>query len=230
MIPIGDVNPRRRFPTITVLIILLNVLVYLYGVTLSESALQAFYTANGLIPAELTSAFSVGTIASIFTSMFLHGGAVHLISNMLYLWIFGDNIEDLLGKVGYLFFYLLAGAVAALVQTAVDPSSGTPLIGASGAVAGVMGAYIVLFASARVRTMIIVIYFVRFIELPAAVVLGMWFVVQLLCGLTSIGSSVVGGVAWFAHIGGFFLGLLTGFLIKRNSRRGISSPYHSAMR
>ena len=230
MIPIGDVNPRRRFPAITALIILLNVMVYLYGLTLSEQQLEAFYLANGLIPAQLTTALSLGALASIFTSMFLHGGLVHLLSNMLYLWIFGDNVEDRLGKAGYLLFYLLAGTAAVVAQTAVHPSSGTPLIGASGAVAGVMGIYIVLFSAVRVRTMVIVLYFVRFIELPAVIVLGMWFVLQIFQGLASVGADMVGGVAWFAHIGGFALGLLTGFLLKRLGQRDASRYYRSAAR
>ena len=223
MIPIGDVNPRQRFPVITVAIILLNVLVFLYGLTLSQDALQQLYLSAGVVPYDLTHNFGAPSASDLLTSMFLHGGWLHIISNMLYLWIFGDNVEDLLGKVGFLAFYLLAGVLAALTQVVVAPTSPLPIIGASGAIAGVLGAYIVLYPKARVRTLVIFFRFARLMELPALVVLGLWFVLQFLSGIASIGATSGGGTAWFAHLGGFVIGCLIGWFVKRGSGKR-SSP------
>ncbi|MBC7235132.1 MAG: rhomboid family intramembrane serine protease [Chloroflexi bacterium] len=214
MIPIGDVNPRRHFPLVTVIFIAINTLVFIYQLTLSEADLQRFFLSAAIIPARVTQSPDLGALWSIITSMFLHGGTMHIIGNMLYLWIFGDNIEELFGALLYIFFYLLSGIVAAAAQVLVYPTSTTPTLGASGAVAGVLGAYAVLFPQARVRTLLLAFYFIRFVELPALLVLGFWFVIQLFSGATAITTMSTGGVAWFAHIGGFSLGLLAGFFYR----------------
>ena len=225
MLPIGDVNPRRRFPVVTVLIIALNVLVFFYQLTLPEDALEQFVLTAGVIPYRVTQDFRLGAATALLTSMFLHGGWMHIIGNMLYLWIFGDNIEDRLGPLGYLIFYLVAGVAAGLSQIAVNPTSTVPTIGASGAVAGVLGAYAVVFPKTRVRTLVFLFRFIRLIELPALVLLGLWFVLQLFSGLAAVTTMSSGGVAWFAHIGGFVVGLLVGWLLKR---KGLTrSPSYS---
>jgi len=222
MIPISDANPRRRFPMATVAIIVLNVAVFLYELTLPASARDQFVLASGLVPYRLTHELGAPVVGSLFSSMFLHGGWVHIIGNMLYLWIFGDNIEDTLGTVGYVHFYFAAGLAAALTQVAADPASAVPMIGASGAIAGVLGAYLVLFPRARIRTLIFILRFVRFTVLPAVVVLGFWFVLQIFSGLASISAASAEGTAWFAHIGGFVTGLLVGFIAR--TRRAPPPP------
>jgi len=222
MLPIGDVNPRRHFPVATAVIIALNLIVFFYELTLPEDSLQSFVLRAGVVPYQVTNHFGLPAATSLFTSMFLHGGWVHIIGNMLYLWIFGDNIEDYLGTVSYVLFYFLAGLAAALAHIASDPSSVVPTIGASGAIAGVLGAYLVLFPRARVRTLIFIFRFIRFVELPALVVLGFWFILQLFSGLASIGAASGGGVAWFAHIGGFAAGLLAGLILKRQPKSKLS--------
>jgi membrane associated rhomboid family serine protease len=156
-------------------------------------------------------------VVTIFTSMFLHGGLLHVGGNMLYLWIFGNNVEDTLGHARFLVFYLLAGVAAALAQIVVNPSSGIPMIGASGAVSGVLGAYLLLFPYARVLTLVMFGFFIRFVHVPALVVLGFWIVVQFVNGLVSVslaGQREVGGVAFFAHVGGFFAGMGLLFLLR----------------
>jgi len=215
MIPIGDVNPRRHFPIVTVSIIALNVLVFLYQLLLPEAALDQFILRAGIVPHDLTSDLGMATVGSLFTSMFLHGGWMHIIGNMLYLWIFGDNVEDYWGPLGYLLFYLIAGVSASLAQVAINPASTVPTIGASGAIAGVLGAYAVLFPKARVRTLVIFIGIIRFVQMSALVVLGSWFVLQLFSGLAAISSTASGGVAWFAHIGGFLIGIMVAVLFKK---------------
>ena len=215
MIPIGDVNPRRHFPIVTVSIIALNVLVFLYQLLLPEAALDQFILRAGMVPHDLSTDLSMATVGSLFTSMFLHGGWMHIIGNMLYLWIFGDNVEDYWGPLGYLFFYLIAGVSASLAQVAIDPASTIPTIGASGAIAGVLGAYAVLLPKARVRTLVIFIGIIRFVQMSALVVLGSWFVLQLFSGFAAISSTASGGVAWFAHIGGFLMGIVVAALFKK---------------
>ena len=221
MIPIGDLNPRRHFPLATVLIIALNVVVFFYQLFLPDDALDRFVRGAGVVPYQVTSGFGVPVIGDLFTSMFLHGGWMHIISNMLYLWIFGDNVEDRMGVLVYTAFYLVAGIGASLAQVAVNPTSTIPTIGASGAIAGVLGAYLVMFPKTRVRTLILAFRFIRIVELPAVVVLGLWFVLQIFSGLASVTSMATGGVAWFAHIGGFVMGILVG-LFYRTQRDGQS--------
>lgn len=215
MIPLRDLNPRRRFPLVTLVLILLNVVVFVYELLLpSENALNAMMFRWGLVPTRLMQGGALA-IATIFTSMFMHSGFMHIIGNMLYLWIFGDNIESALGSFRFTLFYLLCGVGAALGQVLMDPASEVPMIGASGAISGVMGAYLVLYPRVQVETLLFLGYFVRLVRIPAIVVLGMWIVTQLLSGLASLGTSASGGVAVFAHIGGFVAGLVLVLLFRR---------------
>lgn len=216
MIPIGNVHPRRRFPIVTVAIIVLNVLVFIYQFSLPQEEAVRLIMKGGMIPGEVTAGFGLSEATSLLTSMFMHGSWLHVLGNMLYLWIFGDNIEETMGAGAFLLFYLTAGIAAALAQIAVYPTSTVPTVGASGAVAGVLGAYLVLFPHARVRTLIFVFRFIRLVELPAIIVLGLWFLLQVVNGLASLGMmGTTGGVAWFAHIGGFVTGLLVGWRLRK---------------
>ena len=217
MFPLKDDLPTRITPVVTVGLIVLNVLVFLYQVSLEvggpgegAGAAAAFVMEFGLVPCRLTGACRTASdlpspVFSIFSSMFLHGGLFHVGGNMLYLWIFGNNVEDTLGHGRFLLFYLAAGVAAAAAQTLVGPESRVPMIGASGAISGVLGAYMILFPQASVLTLIIFGFFWRMVRIPALIVLGFWMVVQILNGLGSFGAG--GGVAWFAHIGGFFAGM-----------------------
>jgi len=218
VIPLRDANPTRRTPVITLAIIAACAAVYGYQLLLmvngGEPALSAFITRWGVVPAELVETFWSGAVASVetvtlVTSQFLHGSLVHIAGNMLFLWIFGNNIEDRFGRLRFLAFYLVGGIVAGLTQVAIDPTSTIPTIGASGAIAAVLGAYLVLFPRARVTTAIFLIFFYQLIDIPAVFVLGFWFVLQLFDGLGSLGAmgaATTGGVAFFAHIGGFVFG------------------------
>ncbi|MFP3896405.1 MAG: rhomboid family intramembrane serine protease [Anaerolineales bacterium] len=218
MIPIGDMHPRRRFPVVNVVIITINVLVFLYQFSLPQEAAVELIMKGGMIPNEVSSGLGLSEATSLLTSMFMHGSWLHLLGNMLYLWIFGDNIEDVMGDGAFLLFYLVAGIAAAFAQIAVYPTSTVPTIGASGAVAGVLGAYLILFPHARVRTLIFVFRFIRLVELPAIIVLGLWFLLQIFNGLASLGMmATMGGVAWFAHIGGFVTGLLVGWRLRKRN-------------
>jgi membrane associated rhomboid family serine protease len=212
MIPVADDNPSRRRPVVTYTLIVANILVFLYQWLLGERV-DAFIQTWGAVPAYITDpgAHPLASL-TLISSIFLHGGWAHLIGNMLYLWIFGDNVEDRLGRVGYLAFYLVAGLVAGLAQVLPDPASTIPGVGASGAIAGVLGVYLLLYPTAPVRVMVPGLYMLRLARVPALIVLGFWFVLQLFNGVLSLGSGVaaMGGVAWFAHIGGFVAGLLVG--------------------
>jgi len=221
--PLKDDNPSQNTPIVTIGLILANALVFLYQFSLEvgggqgAQAGQAFIEEFGLVPCRLTGACRVGMdlpspILTIFSSMFMHGGLFHIAGNMLYLWIFGNNVEDVLGHGRYLIFYLASGVAAALAQTAIGPSSAVPMVGASGAVSGVLGAYLVLFPHAYVTTLIILGFFFRLVKIPAVVVLGFWIVLQVLNGLGSFGAS--GGVAFFAHIGGFLAGMGLLFVLR----------------
>ena len=227
MFPLKDDNPSQTTPIITIGLILANALVFLYQFSLEvgggqgAQAGQAFIEEFGLVPCRLTGACRVGPelpspILTIFTSMFMHGGLFHIGGNMLYLWIFGNKVEDTLGHGRYLLFYLLSGVAAALAQTAIGPSSMVPMVGASGAVSGVLGAYLLLFPHAHVTTLIILGFFFRLVHIPAMFVLGFWIVLQVLNGLGSFGSS--GGVAFFAHIGGFLAGMGLLYVLKPRAR------------
>jgi membrane associated rhomboid family serine protease len=211
MIPLRDVIPSRTTPFITVTIITLNALAWFFELALPRDALPVFLQLYGVVPAD----FRVPTLV---TSMFLHGGWFHVIGNMWYLWIFGDNVEDRLGHGRFLVFYLLCGTVAALGQLAIDPESTLPIIGASGAIAGVMGAYFVLYPHSRVLTLIPLIIWWEIIELPAILLLGFWFVMQLFsAGTVAITANTHGrgGVAFMAHVAGFLMGVIGVFALKK---------------
>jgi len=209
MIPLQDINPSRTRPYITWLFIAINVLVFLLELLLDAMGYLdlLIYTA-GVVPADITGSPFSGQLLTLFTSMFLHGGWTHLLSNMLYLWVFGDNVEDRMGHLRFLAFYLLGGVAAAGAQIIIAPHSQVPMVGASGAIAAVLGAYIVEYPKARVRSLLLLGYFIRFINVPAILVLGIWFVLQFFNGFLSLSAMNMGGVAYFAHIGGFIAGLL----------------------
>jgi membrane associated rhomboid family serine protease len=211
--PVSDVIPSRTTPFVTVALIIVNAAVFLHQVMLPPGLREQFVANYALIPAY----FSVPTLV---TSMFLHGGWSHIIGNMVYLWIFGDNVEDRLGHVLYLFFYLACGCVAAVLQLVFTPFSGVPMLGASGAIAGVMGAYFVLYPQSRVLTAIFILIFFDLVEIPAVFFLGIWFLMQLLSGVGSLGVSnaASGGIAFWAHIGGFAAGALVGFILRIRDR------------
>ncbi len=204
MFPVSDVIPSRTTPFITVGLIAANALAFLYELQLRPAEIQVFTQVFGVVPAF----FAWPTVA---TSMFLHSGWMHMLGNMLYLWIFGDNVEDRLGHAGFLLFYLFCGTAAALAQVAVNPQSMVPMIGASGAIAGVMGAYFVLYPRSRVLTAVVLIFFIDLVEIPAIFFLGIWFLMQLFSGVGSLGAGAAGGgVAFWAHVGGFVTGLAIG--------------------
>lgn len=219
MFPLYDTQRSRRFPLINWAIIAANAVAFLYELQLSAGALQGFITSWGLVPARLLADPSQAWI-TIFTSMFLHGGWFHILSNMWVLYIFGDNIEDRMGQAGYLMFYLLSGVAAGLLQVYILPGSGQPMVGASGAIAGVLGAYLILFPGARVASLVPILFIFTIIEIPAVIFLVFWFVSQLFSGLMSLNGASGGGIAWWAHIGGFLFGILANnFFTQRTSYR-----------
>jgi membrane associated rhomboid family serine protease len=220
MIPLRDINPTRRFPFLTVTLVAVNVLVFVYELSLGDRALDQLIMSAGVIPYQVTHSLDPSVARDLFTSMFLHGGWMHLLSNMLYLWIFGNNIEDFLGPLRFILFYLLCGILAALTQAFSNPNVGVPMVGASGAIAGVLGAYLVLFPGARVQSIVFFFYFIRFVEIPAVIVLGFWFILQFFNGMAALNAPIAGGVAYFAHIGGFVAGLLLIFLFQVGPRTG----------
>jgi len=205
-IPLKDENPTSRFPFITVFFIVLNVVMFFYQI-FSPQGLQYHVYRMGTIPYEITHFRTVSFFPRIYppltliTSMFLHGSILHLFFNMLYLWIFGNNIEDFLGSFRFVLFYLLSGLGASLTHIIFNPNSQIPMIGASGAIAGVLGAYLILYPGARVLTLVFLFFFIRILPVPAFFILGLWFLLQIL----NLG--IGGGVAWFAHIGGFLIGI-----------------------
>ena len=198
--PVKDDNPRILFPYVTYGIITLNALVYLFQLTLGQESQQQMILKFGLIPAHWT-------FLSPITSMFIHGGIAHLLGNMWFVWIFGDNVESALGHVRYLIFYFLCGIGAAVAQTSMNLHSTIPMIGASGAVSGILAAYMIRYPKARVHVFMFLFIFFTTIRVPAFVVIGIWFFEQLTNGFGTIGLDISGGVAWFAHIGGFILGI-----------------------
>jgi membrane associated rhomboid family serine protease len=230
MIPIKDVIPARRFPLVNWIIILANVAVFLFEASIGSGELSRLIGRYGMVPARMLSNPGVSTGVSVFTSMFLHGGWFHLISNMWALYIFGDNVEDRLGPMRYLLFYLVCGVVAALAYVYSQPLSNVPVVGASGAISGVLGAYLVLYPRARVISLVPLWIVPWFIEIPAVFYLGFWFFSQLFSGLLSLGMpiSTYGGVAWWAHVGGFIAGLLLVKILeqKRTYPRWHLDEYH----
>jgi membrane associated rhomboid family serine protease len=226
MFPFRDhLRPRRR-PLVTPALVTLNAAVFVYELSLGPR-LEGFVADWGVVPARLSAEWAVGGAGllteglTILTSMFLHGGWLHLIFNLWFLWIFGDNVEDRLGRARFLLLYLLAGAAAAMAHVAAEPASTIPTVGASGAIAGVLGAYLVTFPRARVTTLIPIFFFIHIADLPAWVVLGMWFALQFLSGALALATTQasVGGVAWWAHIGGFAAGAVLMPLLSIGRRR-----------
>jgi len=221
MIPLRDNVPARRFPIVTIALIAANVAVFFYQYLLVPETAQRIVFLYGLIPRELTSGIPivphpVPVGATLVTSMFVHGGFFHVAGNMLYLWIFGNNVEDAMGHARFILFYLLSGLAAAFSQVISGPNSPIPMVGASGAVSGILGAYFLLYPHARVLTLITLGWFWRVVEIPALIVLGFWIVVQVLNGLLTFNFQG-GGVAWFAHIGGFFAGMVLIPVFKRRT-------------
>jgi membrane associated rhomboid family serine protease len=216
MIPLKDDNPTRTFPIINYALIAANVAVFLYQITLPPHAYKAFLMANAMIPMRIPQ-FLAGYVGfkmafyPMFTSMFLHGGLLHLLGNMLFLYVFGDNVEDYFGHLPYLLFYLVCGIGSAVVHSLFNLHSSLPALGASGAISGVMGAYAVLFPRARV----LMLFFVFLLPVPAYFVLGYWFLLQFLSGIGEFGAAASGGVAWWAHIGGFLMGMVVALMVRR---------------
>ena len=239
MIPLRDANPTRRRPVVTIGLIVACVAVFAYELAVQSSegdlGLERLFHDYGLIPATLTAQLGGDqadrlylSLFTILSSMFLHGGWIHLIGNMLYLWIFGNNIEDRLGRIGFLLFYLGGGVAAAVSQVIVGPQSEVPVIGASGAIAAVLGAYVVLYPRARVLSLVFLGFFYQLLQVPAVIVLGFWFLLQLIDGVASLGvASSNGGVALFEHIGGFAAGVVVGLVIRGLGVRGRPRPAHS---
>lgn len=230
MIPLHDDNPTDNTPVVTFLFIAACVLVFLYQVSLPQDMGQMFVYQFGAVPAVVFGSATlppevqaVPASMSLVTSMFLHGGWMHLIGNMLYLWIFGNNIEDVMGHTRFIIFYVLCGILAALAHAAIDPSSEIPMIGASGAISGVLGAYLLLFPRAQVLVLIPLGFFSRIMYIPAGFVLGLWFLMQVFSGGLSLGSKG-GGVAFFAHVGGFLAGMALIGLFKHPHVRFFNPP------
>ena len=216
MIPLYDTIRSRQFPFINWLLILSNAAVFWYELQLGESALQDFIFTWGLIPAELMTNPN-GEWRTIFSSMFLHGGWFHILSNMWVLYIFGDNIEDRVGSLRYLVFYLMSGIAAAFLQIFVMQGSSVPMIGASGAIAGVLGAYLISYPGARIASLVPILFIFTIIEVPAVLFLIFWFISQLYSGLFAMQGSAGSGIAWWAHIGGFIFGLIMVSFFRRRT-------------
>ena len=214
MIPIRDENPTHSVPIITYALIAINIIVFIFQIMLGSYQEQFIYQ-FALIPSEITSSLSFDNVTDVFTSMFMHAGLAHIGGNMLYLWIFGDNVEDRLGSVKYLFFYIIGGVVASIAHIFTNPASSIPTVGASGAIAAVLGAYLVLYPRQKVLTLIPLGFWMRMTMVPAFLVLGLWFVLQLFSGVMSLGGPDVGGVAFWAHIGGFVSGVILGWILKK---------------
>jgi membrane associated rhomboid family serine protease len=214
MIPLRDVIPSRTFPIFTIAFIVLNSLAFVFEQSLSPTALERFIRTYGVVPARLEG-------VTVLTSMFLHGGWLHFLGNMLYLWIFGDNVEDRLGHGRFVVFYLMCGAAAAVAHVLMNPNSTIPTIGASGAIAGVMGAYFVLYPNSRVLALVPLIVIWEIIEVPAILFLGLWFLMQFFQGVGSTAAKAgieTGGVAFWAHIAGFVVGMAGVFVLRKPSR------------
>lgn len=222
MIPVRDEIRTRETPVVNYLLIAVNVLVFLLMVSMSDTSLEAFFNKHAMIPANYTDgSVSFEDVMDIFTSMFMHAGLAHIAGNMLYLWIFGDNVEDRIGHSRYLIFYLVGGLVADLAHFLTDPYSPIPTVGASGAIAAVLGAYLVYFPGSQIATYVPLPggNFYKMTMLPAAVVLGFWFVFQLFDGVATLGGADVDGVAVWAHIGGFVAGMVMAKLLPTERRR-----------
>lgn len=236
MIPLHDDNPTETTPVVTVGVIVAATLIFFYQLSLGPQAGQRLVYQYGAIPAVIfgqeslpREVMALPASLSLITSMFLHGGFLHLIGNMLYLWIFGNNIEDAMGHVRFILFYLVCGVIAAMSHALADPGSVAPMIGASGAISGVLGAYLLLYPRARVYVLIPLGFFFWRMYVPAGVVLIFWFLLQLISGTASIGGGG-GGVAWFAHIGGFLAGMVLIGFFKHRSVRFFNPPHRPSTR
>ena len=215
-IPLRDESPTRITPFINYSLILANTVIFLYEITLSHRDQAALAMVYGSVPVRVAHLFGGrghfdAALIPLFTSIFLHAGFAHLLGNMLFLWIFGDNVEEFFGHVGYLAFYLFCGVASGLVHVFFNFHSAVPAVGASGAISGVMGAYILLFPRARILTLVLIFV----VPMPAFIILGYWFLLQFAAGVSSFGAMATGGVAWWAHIGGFLTGLLIATFVKR---------------
>lgn len=227
MIPLKDMTPRRSVPFVTLLLIAANVFVFVHQISLPPPAMDAFIKTYGLIPAKISLALAgrhytmEQALLPLFTCMFLHGGILHILGNMWFLWIFGGNVEDRFGSLPYLAFYLVCGIGSGISQVLFSWGSHVPSIGASGAISGVLGAYIVFFPRSRILTLVplFIIFFLW--RIPAIIFIGLWFAMQFLSGVVSLGQANVGGVAWWAHVGGFLLGMLIAGIA--NSSKGASA-------
>ena len=213
MIPLRDSQPSYSTPVVTLSLIVANIAVFFYQISLDQFSLNHLIFTYGIVPDRLQ-------YGDLLTSMFMHGGWMHLIGNMWFLWIFGDNVEDVLGKWKYLLFYVLCGVAAGLVHAFLNPLSRVPTIGASGAIAGVMGAYLLKFPHSRIHTLIPIFIFFTTVDIPAFLILIYWFLIQAFSGVGQIGYSHLsrGGVAWFAHIGGFLAGMVLILLLRTKPR------------
>jgi membrane associated rhomboid family serine protease len=218
MLPLKDNIPSRTRPIVTYTILGINVIVFLYEKSLG-SAFNDFVMTYGAIPYDIFHPVGISSYATLISSMFLHGNFMHIFGNMLFLWIFADNIEDTVGHIKFIFFYVVCGIAGALLHAVTAPDSTVPMIGASGAISGVLGAYILLYPRARILSLIFFGFFLRIIYLPAVIFLGIWFAYQFLFGVSTLGGRG-GGVAYFAHIGGFIVGLLLA-LPFRKKKRGV---------
>ena len=225
LFPLYDENPTKSIPWVTIFLIVANVLIFLYELSLESSGqLQQFFQTAALIPYEITHASktmagipNIGVL-TFFTSMFIHGGWLHVIGNMWYLWIFGNNIEEALGSAKYVLFYLVCGLGGGIGHILAQPNSQIPTVGASGAIAGVLAGYLILFPTARIVTIIPLFVFIQVVRVPAIVVIGVWFVIQLLSGAGSLTSEAAAGTAWFAHVGGFIAGILLILVLPKRKR------------
>jgi membrane associated rhomboid family serine protease len=224
MIPLKDENPKKNLPFINFIFIIANIAVFIYQPA-SEQLLRAFFNSYGLIPNKFISVFqndlpqAILIIQSLFSSLFVHADFLHLAGNMLFLWVFGDNIEYTIGHFNYFIFYVLCGIVATFVQIFIEPNSLIPIIGASGAISGVLGAYILKYPKNQVTTLFIIIIFIKIVKIRAVYLLGIWFAYQILQGYFSLGQESLGGVAWFAHIGGFICGIILVNIFKKRPNR-----------
>jgi membrane associated rhomboid family serine protease len=221
MIPLRDTIPSLRFPLVTISIICVNVVVFVVELMLGERGLEALFYSWGIVPLRFTHPRLEPNYLTLLSSMFLHGGWMHIIGNMWSLWIFGDNVEDRLGRGGFLGFYCVSGLAAGVLHIITNPTSRVPTVGASGAIAGVMGAYLLLYPRATVITLVPIFFLFQVIELPAVLFLGLWFLTNLFSGLgTLVTQAHATGVAWWAHIGGFAVGIMWAFPLRQRSLTG----------
>ena len=236
MIPLHDDNPTKITPVVTIALIVVCIVIFFYQFFLGFEGGRLFVYQFGAIPAVLfghaslpRDAVAIPASFSLMTSMFLHGGFLHLAGNMLYLWIFGNNIEDAMGHRRFILFYIVCGIVATMTHALTNPGSDVPMIGASGAISGVLGAYLLLFPRARVLVLVPIWIFIRMFYIPAGFVLAFWFLLQLMSGAASVGQGG-GGVAWFAHIGGFIAGMILIGVFKHKNVRFFNPPHRSYSR